>query len=194
MSYKALQFCVAGLVKYSGANRRKTGSRFNIQVDHGFRKRFNTILKLNSNVNPNIAEKLLGHKGIFLLDGSYLTPTKEQCFAEFSKAISDLTIDDSERQKIKIEKLEAKTSEIEKLKEDFKKDHEIVMELEKANEWAQYLYNKLRGQATKADDERFKEKYPQPTEPTSSEEPEWIRSNPQIQTQLKRIISTMMKS
>jgi len=106
MSYKALQFCVAGLVKYSGANRRKTGSRFNIQVDHGFRKRFNTILKLNKNVNSNVAEKLMGHKNG--LDGVYLTPTKEQCFEEFKKAIDDLTIDDAERKKIEIERLEKK--------------------------------------------------------------------------------------
>jgi len=112
MSYKALQFCVAGLVKYSGANRRKTGSRFNIQVDHGFRKRFNTILKLNKNVNSNVAEKLMGHKNG--LDGVYLTPTKEQCFEEFKKAIDDLTIDDAERKKIEIERLEKKISSQEK--------------------------------------------------------------------------------
>jgi len=112
MSYKALQFCVAGLVKYSGANRHKTGSRFNIQVDHGFRKRFNTILKLNKNVNSNVAEKLMGHKNG--LDGVYLTPTKEQCFEEFKKAIDDLTIDDAKRKKIEIERLEKKVASQEK--------------------------------------------------------------------------------
>ena len=193
MSYKALQFCVACLVKASDVKRHKAGNRFNIQVDHGFRKRFNTILKLNSNVNPNIAEKLLGHKGIFHLDGSYLTPSKQQCFAEFRKAIFDLTIDDSERQKIKIEKLEAENSEIERLKAQFKEDHEKVLELEIANRGFQYLWDKIRGKTTKEDDEKFKEEYPQSTEPISNEAPEWIRNSPQIQTALKRIISTMMK-
>ena len=131
MSYKALQSCVACLVKYAGANRHKIGTRFNIQLDHGFRKRFNTILKLNSNINPNITEKLMAHKRG--LDGVYFKPTQEQCFEEFRKAILDLTVDPTERQKIKIEKLEEEKSELEKktqeiqgLKKQFELDHDIV--------------------------------------------------------------------
>ena len=65
-------------------------------IDHGFRKRFNTILKINNDVNTNIAEKLMQHKKG--LDGSYLTPTRQQCFAEFVKAIYELTIDAQQRQ------------------------------------------------------------------------------------------------
>ncbi|MCJ8306428.1 MAG: site-specific integrase [Nitrosopumilus sp.] len=91
--------------------RTKVNHHFDIQMDHGFRKRFNTILKLKNNVNSNVAEKLLGHKNG--LDGVYLRPTREQCFAEFRKAIIDLMIDDSERQKLKIEQLERDNSELE---------------------------------------------------------------------------------
>ena len=70
------------------------------------------------------------------LDGVYLKPTKDECFAEFKKAILELTVDDSERDKIKIRKLESekselekKTEEIEGLKKKFDVDHDLVQGL-----------------------------------------------------------------
>jgi len=92
--------------------RKKLGKRYDKQADHGFRKRFNTILKLNNTVNPNIAEKLMGHKNG--LDGVYLVPTKEECFSEFQKAIVDLTINDSERLLVKNQKLEEEKTRLER--------------------------------------------------------------------------------
>ena len=53
--------------------RTRQGSRFDVQIDHAFRKRYNTILKMDNSVNYNIAEKLMGHKNG--LDGVYFTPT-----------------------------------------------------------------------------------------------------------------------
>jgi len=102
------------VIQSAGLERTKVNHHFDIQMDHGFRKRFNTILKLNNNVNSNVAEKLLGHKNG--LDGVYLKPTREQCFAEFRKAITDLMIDDSERQRLKITQLEEENSELERFK------------------------------------------------------------------------------
>lgn len=66
--------------------RNKHEDRFDVQINHGFRKRYNTILKLNNIVNYNIAEKLMGHKNG--LDGIYFTPTLDDLFAEFKKVIS----------------------------------------------------------------------------------------------------------
>lgn len=37
------------------------GKRFDIAIDHGFRKRFNTILKTTDGVKTHIAERLMGH-------------------------------------------------------------------------------------------------------------------------------------
>ena len=74
----------------SEISRHKQNGRYDVQADHGFRKRFNTILKLNNSVNYNIAEKLMGHKKG--LDGTYLTPTIDELFTEFRKAIDKLTI------------------------------------------------------------------------------------------------------
>jgi len=116
--------------------RTKIHNNYDIQIDHGFRKRFNTILKLENSVNANIAEKIMGHKNG--LDGVYLAPTKEQCFAEFKKAIPNLTIDDSERLRIENKNLtarntviEQKNLEIAKLTKKFEADHIIVNEFAK---------------------------------------------------------------
>lgn len=86
------------LLRAAGITRTKNGKRYDKAANYGFRKRFNGLLKMNNNVNSNIAEKLMAHKRG--LDGSYLKPTREECFAEFKKAIIDLTVDDSERLKI----------------------------------------------------------------------------------------------
>jgi integrase/recombinase XerD len=102
------------VIQNAGLERTKVNHHFDTQMDHGFRKRFNTILKLKNNVNSNVAEKLLGHKNG--LDGVYLKPTREQCFTEFLKAISELMIDESERQRLKIEQLEREKSELEHYK------------------------------------------------------------------------------
>ncbi|MGI0094586.1 MAG: tyrosine-type recombinase/integrase, partial [Nitrosotalea sp.] len=90
-----LKSIMHNLMKTASISRIKTGHRYNIAASYGFRKRFNTILKINNNVNSNIAEKLLAHKNG--LDGVYFKPTREECFEEFKKAILDLAVDSNER-------------------------------------------------------------------------------------------------
>ncbi len=108
------------IVRLSGVKRTKVnGKHYDKALSYGFRKRFNTILKLNNDVNSNIAEKLMAHKRG--LDGRYLAPTIEECFAEFKKAIFDLTIDPKQRQKVEIEKLEKEKSELEQQREENQK-------------------------------------------------------------------------
>ena len=98
--------------------RNKQGRRYSVMAAHGFRKRFSTLLKSADNANQALCEKLMGHRGIFHLDGSYLIPSKDQLFTEFKKHIPNLTIDDSERNKITIAKLEAEKSELESKNEE----------------------------------------------------------------------------
>jgi len=92
--------------------RTKKGRRHDVQINHGFRKRMNTILKLESRINSNIAEKILGHKNG--LDGVYLTPTRQECFKEFVKGINQLTISDTNRKQIEITRIIQEKSELEK--------------------------------------------------------------------------------
>jgi len=90
-------------IKKSGVERIKRGNRYDKALFYGFRKRFNTILKLDSEINSNIAEKLMAHKKG--LDGVYFKPTKDECFKEFVKAIPELTVSESEKLKLRIDSL-----------------------------------------------------------------------------------------
>lgn len=90
LGWSGARSVVYRIILKSGISRYKTSGRYDVQADHGFRKRFNTILKLDNSVNYNIAEKLMGHKNG--LDGTYLTPTIEEMFAEFRKVINKLKI------------------------------------------------------------------------------------------------------
>lgn len=121
---------LTNIYKKAGIIREKKGNRFDLAITYGFRKRFNGILKMENSVNSNIAEKLMAHKRG--LDGTYLQPTKEQCFTEFVKAIPQLTIDPTERQKIKIQEKEAEIKELESKDdeiEQLKKEHVEIMHM-----------------------------------------------------------------
>ena len=86
-------------------NQVKTGTRYNKQADHGFRKRFNTILKTTYDMNISLAEKMMGHSVTVVLDNVYFDPTIEQLFNEFKKTIPNLTVDDSTRKQFELEKI-----------------------------------------------------------------------------------------
>ena len=108
----ALKGTMTNLMKYSRVKRQKVGRRYNIQLDHGFRKRFATVIKLERKISWAVSERLLGHKKY--LDQEYFDPSLDNLFAEFKKVIPALTISAEERQRIKIEKLEGEKSELEK--------------------------------------------------------------------------------
>lgn len=106
---------------------RKIGQRYEIATIHGLRKFFDTALKSNLKINPNIAEKLTGHSSTFRLDNVYFKPNLETMFEEYRKAIPDLTI----TQEWRLQKeLEEKSDEIKKLESKDKKIHDLEMKLE----------------------------------------------------------------
>ena len=113
LSSKSARQIIFNILQKSGISRTKKGNRYDKATLYGFRKRFNTILKINNDVNSNIAEKLMAHKNG--LDGNYLKPTREQCFAEFLKAVESLSISDKYRDQIKIVKLQEEKTNVEKL-------------------------------------------------------------------------------
>ena len=90
LGWNGVRSMIYRTVSKSTITRNKQGNRYDVQVDHGFRKRFNTILKLDNTVNYNIAEKLMGHKNG--LDGVYFTPTLEEMFTEFRKVIHKIEV------------------------------------------------------------------------------------------------------
>jgi len=78
-----------------------TKLRYNKSQSYMFRKRFNTHLKLDNDINSNIAEKLMAHKNG--LDGTYLQPTLGELYMEFYKAIPKLTPNPKERHELEIQ-------------------------------------------------------------------------------------------
>lgn len=104
------------IVSESRIEKHKVGNRFDKGLFLGFRKRFNTILKMDSEVNSNVAEKLMAHKKG--LDGVYFKPTREDSFREFSKAINQLTLNESERLKLEVKDLTENKDDIIKQYED----------------------------------------------------------------------------
>ncbi|WP_160272864.1 site-specific integrase [Nitrosopumilus piranensis] len=92
----------------------RDGSRRDVQLDHGFRKRWNTIVKTTDGVKIILAEKMFGHSTPTIpLDETYVDASIEKLFEEFKKAIPELTIDDSQRLKFKNEQQSQKITQLE---------------------------------------------------------------------------------
>jgi integrase len=111
MSVHSIMHRIVGKAKTT--RKKQTKNRYSVMVAHGLRKRFNTILKSNNSVNSNLAEKMMGHSVTIQLDNSYLKPTIDRVFEEFVKIIPELTVDDSARMEIKLEKTLQENNELE---------------------------------------------------------------------------------
>ncbi len=128
IKFRAIRYALTRIITKAGIDRKKNGARYDKALTYGFRKRFNTILKISEGLNPNIAEKLMAHKRG--LDGVYLKPTMEQCHTEFVKAITEIVIDPSERQKLEIEKIQKEKTEIEEENNKLENQDKRIKKLE----------------------------------------------------------------
>jgi len=123
--------------KSLGREKAKSG-RYQIMSCHGFRKRFDTILKSNRNVNLSLAERLMGHSQTIPLDNSYFKPVIEQLFDEYQKAIPQLMIDEKFRLEEELKTKNKKLHDLE-LDKDRRISHleskleQITLLLENAN-------------------------------------------------------------
>jgi integrase/recombinase XerD len=111
MTNKAIDQTVERIVKRAKL-REKNGNRYDKMLNHGFRKRFETIVKMNKEIPVAVSEKLIGHKAYYddrgnhiQQDESYFVPEVEQLFQFFEKIIPDLTIDNSSRKQAEIDML-----------------------------------------------------------------------------------------
>jgi len=128
MSHQAIRSILYRAVRRANLPNRKRDekNRYNIQIAHGFRKRFNTLLKSNNEINSNLVEKMMGHSITIQLDNSYLKPTKDRLFKEYVKAIPELSVDEAiklrEENRLKdkeLSELRSKDKRIDKLEADF---------------------------------------------------------------------------
>jgi len=105
VSPKYVSILFSDLVKRSTIQRIKVHkNRYNKMCTHALRKRFNTILKNNQNINLSLAERLMGHSKTIRLDNSYFDPNLDDLFSEYQKAIPELLVDEVTKLKIDNEK------------------------------------------------------------------------------------------
>lgn len=120
VSVTLLQYKIYDLCDRAGIDKN------NISVAHGFRKFFTTQL-INSKVNPEIREMLLGHK--IGLASAYYRPTEQEMYAEYEKAIDSLTINEENRLRRKVEVLtmdESRLARLERVIERLEKKNKII--------------------------------------------------------------------
>jgi integrase/recombinase XerD len=85
-----------------------------VPIAHGFRKFFTTQL-IQSKVNPEIREMLLGHK--IGLASAYYRPTEDEMYLEYEKALDNLTINEENRLRRKVETLTIEKSRLDRIEE-----------------------------------------------------------------------------
>ena len=106
---------------HKGSVEIKKRGRYEKQANHAFRKRWDTIVKSNQNINISISEKMMGHSTTIPLDNVYFKPAIEQMFDEYQKAIPELMIDDKYRFQLQLKEKDEKINALSK------KDNEIDM-------------------------------------------------------------------
>jgi len=111
------------VIKKSGlrAGQEKKSGRYETQTNHGFRKRWTTIIENVEGVKVILAEKMMGHsiKSIPMAE-IYNLPTTEMLFAEYKKAIPELIISDDERMRLENEKLKQENTKKSQLEDKIK--------------------------------------------------------------------------
>jgi len=114
VSINSLESTLNHAMNQAGIKRKKIDeNRYDLAVCGGFRKRFNTIFKMNPNISYSVGEMFMDHK--VRLEPNYTKPTKEQLFEEYKKAIPELII--NEEEKLKIES-KSKDKHIERLESE----------------------------------------------------------------------------
>jgi integrase len=100
-------------------NHDNPHKRNEVSILHGLRK-FTMKQFVDSKLNPEIREMLLGHK--IGLASCYYKPTEEEMYNEYLKAVNLLTINEENRLKLKLEQtIQIEKSQIEELKADFER-------------------------------------------------------------------------
>jgi integrase len=86
------------------------GTRKEVKVSHGFRYFFETML-VNAGLQETVIRKLMGHSNKSNLTQLYSKQTENELLQEYMKAVDLLTINEENRLKRKVEKLEVEKSQ-----------------------------------------------------------------------------------
>lgn len=151
LTYHGSREIMAQIQKTAGLRGHKAEKKITSKApNHGFRKRFETIL-INSGIHSKIVEVLCGGKENSR-DNSYVkyTQTDEQIWKHFKKAIPELIINQEEKLRFKNLNLQLQNEEYEnelkkKVAEIEEKYQDVIEEL-KWSTWQQQMRNYFRDQ------------------------------------------------
>jgi integrase len=101
----------AGIRSEQNIFKLGSGKRHANQLMHGFRKTFKEKCMSAPNMNAVIIEYLMGHLGSLGLEKDYYQPKDSALLAEYLKAVPNLTVNSVERERLKVNRLEAESSE-----------------------------------------------------------------------------------
>ena len=107
----------------AGSNKHRATIRKDIPIAHGFRKFFTTQL-VEADLKTELRWLLEGHnlKGN---DSNYIRTTEKRLQEEYEKAIDNLTINEENRLKKKVETLTIKKSRLDKIEEKMRRIEKI---------------------------------------------------------------------
>lgn len=120
----AIYNIISRMVTNSGIERNKKGHRYDIAMNHGFRKFYATCLKSNPQISHSTTERLLGHQEY--LESSYFLPEITVLFNEYKKAVPALTIDDIEAKNEEIRQLQDRVNDKLKLEDKIARQEQIL--------------------------------------------------------------------
>lgn len=101
-STKILRDRVVRMATKAGLRRTKTSKRFEVPIMNGFRRFWNKTCKEAASGDSTLAslikkEYMMGHRGLVSLDQNYFKTNLMELAIEYTKVVSDLTIEDTER-------------------------------------------------------------------------------------------------
>lgn len=141
MHVSGLQWAVWRLLVRSGVRKLSDRKRYDVKMDQGFRKFFNTMCK-KAKVDVTHKEMFMGHT--IGLDDSYYRPEPEDLLPDYMKVVPFITFDDAEVLKVqnlklskelnkKEEEQELRLQNLEKDNAELKRDNALFMKEWKAN-------------------------------------------------------------
>ena len=135
----SFQGIIDRILRRAGLRFGRDGTRRDIQLDHGFRKRWNTIMKSTNGMKLIHAEKMFSHSTPSIpLDETYTDFSIEALLDEYQKAIPYLTISEKERQELDIIIKRKKINELKNKTKIIDEQEKRIRNLERM--WAESNY------------------------------------------------------
>ncbi len=125
LKYDSISKRMERVIGDSGIRKRLPDSKqkYNIPLFNGLRRFFNKQNKKSLSKNSKLAslilkETMMGHGGLIKLDKNYFKEHIDELIEEYLHSIPNLTIDDSERKQLELDRVNEEKSELEKKKQD----------------------------------------------------------------------------